>query len=81
MLPWFAGEVGPFILDELKKAATSVVFQSNRGRKPYGYDVALLPLVCAVYSASERCRGASFHAVTHCGCVRFAGAAHVPLDG
>ncbi len=39
----------PFISDELRRAATPVVFRTVKGNKAYGYDARLLPLVCEVY--------------------------------
>jgi hypothetical protein len=39
----------PFVSDELRQAATPVVFRTTRGNKAYGYDAKLLPLVCEVY--------------------------------
>jgi hypothetical protein len=39
----------PFVSDELRRAATPVVFRTVKGNKAYGYDAKLLPLVCEVY--------------------------------
>jgi hypothetical protein len=48
--PFLAAEnLTPFISDELRIAATPVVFRTKRGNKAYGYDAKLLPLVCEVY--------------------------------
>lgn len=48
--PFLAAEnLVPFVSDELRKAATPVVFRTTRGNKAYGYDAKLLPLVCEVY--------------------------------
>src|SRR6266567_2997631 len=48
--PFLAAEnLEPFISDELRQAATPVVFRTLRGGKAYGYDAKLLPLVCEVY--------------------------------
>ncbi len=48
--PFLAAEnLIPFISDELRQAATPVVFRTKRGGKAYGYDARLLPLVCEVY--------------------------------
>jgi hypothetical protein len=48
--PFLAAEnLVPFISDELRIAATPVVFRTKRGNKAYGYDARLLPLVCEVY--------------------------------
>src|ERR1700680_4388616 len=48
--PFLAAEnLAPFVSDELRVAATPVVFRTTRGQKAYGYDAKLLPLVCEVY--------------------------------
>jgi hypothetical protein len=48
--PFLAAEnLVPFVSDELRVAATPVVFRTTRGNKAYGYDAKLLPLVCEVY--------------------------------
>lgn len=48
--PFLAAEnLVPFISDELRLAATPVVFRTKRGNRAYGYDARLLPLVCEVY--------------------------------
>ena len=48
--PFLAAEnLEPFISDELRQAATPVVFRTLRGGRAYGYDAKLLPLVCEVY--------------------------------
>jgi hypothetical protein len=48
--PFIAAEnLQPYVSDELRQAATPVVFRSLRGNKAYGYDAKLLPLVCEVY--------------------------------
>jgi hypothetical protein len=48
--PFLAAEnLVPFISDELRIAATPVVFRTRRGSRAYGYDARLLPLVCEVY--------------------------------
>lgn len=48
--PFLAAEnLTPFVSDELRIAATPVVFRTKRGNKAYGYDAKLLPLVCEVY--------------------------------
>ncbi len=44
-----AANLLPFVSDELRQAATPVVFRTIRGNKAYGYDAKLLPLVCEVY--------------------------------
>lgn len=48
--PFLAAEnLERFVSDELRQAATPVVFKTTRGNKAYGYDAKLLPLVCEVY--------------------------------
>ena len=48
--PFLAAEnLVSFVSDELRQAATPVVFRTVRGNKAYGYDARLLPLVCEVY--------------------------------
>lgn len=48
--PFLAAEnLIPFVSDELRMAASPVVFRTKRGNKAYGYDARLLPLVCEVY--------------------------------
>jgi hypothetical protein len=48
--PFLAAEnLTPFISDELRQAAMPVVFKTKRGKKAYGYDARLLPMVCEVY--------------------------------
>lgn len=48
--PFLAAEnLQRFISDELRQAATPVVFKAKRGKRAYGYDAKLLPLVCEVY--------------------------------
>lgn len=44
-----AGNLSPFISDELREAVLPVVFRNSKGRKGYGYDAKLLPMVCEVY--------------------------------
>lgn len=39
----------PFISDELREATSPIVFRNSKGRKAYGYDAKLLPMVCEVY--------------------------------
>lgn len=39
----------PFISDELRQAATPIVYRTTRGKRAFGYDARLLPLVCEVY--------------------------------
>ena len=48
--PFLAAEnLQRFVSDELRQAATPVVFKTKRGKRAYGYDAKLLPLVCEVY--------------------------------
>ena len=48
--PFIAAEnLQVFISDELRQAATPVVFRTTRGNKAYGYDARLMPMVCEVY--------------------------------
>jgi hypothetical protein len=48
--PFLAVEnLQPFISDDLRRAATPIVFRTLKGNKAYGYDAKLLPLVCEVY--------------------------------
>jgi hypothetical protein len=48
--PFLAAEnLQPFISDELRQAATPIVFRTTRGKRAFGYDARLLPLVCEVY--------------------------------
>ncbi len=44
-----AANLQPFVSDELRRAATPVVFRTTRGNRAFGYDAKLLPLVCEVY--------------------------------
>jgi hypothetical protein len=43
----------PFISDDLRRAATPVVFRTTKGNRGYGYDAKLLPLVCEVYLSAR----------------------------
>src|ERR1700730_298455 len=48
--PFLAAEnLLQFVSDELRQAATPVMFRTLRGIKAYGYDAKLLPIVCEVY--------------------------------
>lgn len=49
--PFLAAEnLEPFISDDLRRAATPIVFRTlKHGRRAYGYNAELLPLVCEVY--------------------------------
>jgi hypothetical protein len=48
--PFLAAEnLLPYVSDELRQAATPIVFRTQRRGKAYGYDAKLLPLVCEVY--------------------------------
>lgn len=59
--PFLAAEnLLPFVADDLRQAATPVVFRTVRGAKAYGYDARLLPLVCEVYL---KARDAHFQAL------------------
>jgi len=63
--PFLAAEnLLPFVSDELRQAATPVVFRTLRGVKAYGYDAKLLPLVCEVYL---KARDAHLQALKHSG--------------
>jgi hypothetical protein len=44
-----AGNLEPYISDELRIAATPIVYRTVRGNRAYGYDAKLLPMVCEVY--------------------------------
>ncbi len=44
-----ADNLSPFISDELREATSPIVFRNSKGRKGYGYDARLLPMVCEVY--------------------------------
>jgi hypothetical protein len=44
-----AGNLEPYISDELRIAATPIVYRTLRGNRAYGYDAKLLPMVCEVY--------------------------------
>jgi hypothetical protein len=43
------GNLAPFISDEIRELASPIVFRNTKGRKAYGYDARLLPMVCEVY--------------------------------
>ena len=43
----------PFISDDLRRAATPIVFRTTKGNRAYGYDAKLLPLVCEVYLSAR----------------------------
>ena len=59
--PFLAAEnLQPFISDELRHAATPIVFRTTRGRRAYGYDARLLPLVCEVYLKARDAHLAAF---------------------
>ena len=48
--PFLAAEnLIPFISDDLRRAATPVVFKTMKGNRAFGYDANLLPAVCEVY--------------------------------
>jgi P63C domain len=44
-----AANLEPYISDELRIAATPIVYRTLRGNRAYGYDAKLLPMVCEVY--------------------------------
>jgi hypothetical protein len=61
--PFLAAEnLHPFISDELRQAATPVVFRTVRGNRAFGYDARLLPMVCEVYL---KARDAHMDALQH----------------
>jgi hypothetical protein len=48
--PFLSAEnLKPFITDEIRESTTPIVFWSMSGRRAYGYDALLLPMVCEVY--------------------------------
>jgi hypothetical protein len=53
--PFIAAEnLLDFISDDLRRAATPIVFRTKTGnRKAYGYNATLLPLVCEVYLSAR----------------------------
>jgi hypothetical protein len=53
--PFIAAEnLLPFISDDLRLAATPIIFRTKKGnRRAYGYDATLLPLVCEVYLSAR----------------------------
>lgn len=44
-----AENLNPFITDELRESTTPLAYLTLSGRKAYGYDALLLPMVCEVY--------------------------------
>lgn len=59
--PFLAAEnLHPFISDDLRRAATPIIFRTTKGNKAFGYDAKLLPLVCEVYLLA---RDAHLHAL------------------
>ena len=50
-LPSFlaADNLKEFITDEIRESTTPIVFWALNGRRTYGYDALLLPMVCEVY--------------------------------
>jgi hypothetical protein len=50
-LPSFlaADNLKEFITDEIRESTTPIVFWALNGRRSYGYDALLLPMVCEVY--------------------------------
>jgi hypothetical protein len=60
--PFLASDnLKPFVSEDLKQATVPVVFRSpptgegrgQRGKRAYGYDAELLPMVCEVYLAAR----------------------------
>ncbi len=47
--PFLAENLRPYVSDELLELTSPIVFRSQNGRKAYGYEARLLPLVCDVY--------------------------------
>jgi hypothetical protein len=48
--PFLAAEnLKPFITDDIRQSTTPIVFWALNGRRSYGYDALLLPMVCEVY--------------------------------
>jgi len=48
--PFLSAEnLKPFITDEIRESTTPIVFLTISGRRAYGYDALLLPMVCEVY--------------------------------
>ena len=50
-MPFFlsANNIQPFVSDEMRDAATPVVYRTLAGGKALGYDALLLPMVCEAY--------------------------------
>ena len=50
-LPAFlqADRLGPYITDEMRDLATPVAYATKSGKRTFGYDARLLPMVCEVY--------------------------------
>lgn len=54
MPPFLAAEnLKPFISDELRKSTNPLVYKAIKGRRAFGYDAILLPMVCEVYLAAK----------------------------
>lgn len=55
--PFLAAEnLSPFISEELREATTPIVFRNSKGKKAYGYDARLLPMICEVYLKARDAR-------------------------
>jgi hypothetical protein len=39
----------PFINDKIRESTTPIIFRSLKGKRAFGYDARLLPMVCEVY--------------------------------
>jgi len=50
-LPFFlsAGNIQPFVSDEMKEAAAPIIYRTTTGGRGLGYDANLLPMVCEAY--------------------------------
>lgn len=44
-----ASNLKPFISEDLRESTTPIVFRPPTGRKAFGYEVDILPMVCEVY--------------------------------
>ena len=67
--PFLADNLRPFISQELLQRAQPVEFRTKNGRRAYGYDALLLPLVCEVYLQARdahKLRAKQFHIADAC---------------
>lgn len=48
-----AGNLKPFIPDDLRESTKPIKFRTTTGQIAYGYDAQLLPRVCDVYTAAD----------------------------